>query len=1173
MRAKASLLPGRRSRTSRFVRRVILVVFVVIVVFIGVLVFMLYHSFGNDADLFPPSITSNLEHKVVEDNWKTTLPTGAGDAGTASAAAMTHAPDAIPYSESLDELLELLRIYTTSRGIRVNQSALNAFGTLEDAAAAGAQLPMIPDELELAGVNELRRNSPAQADGNGLHTQWMLDDPAAIQDDQEAYVERYIAPVQSDAALTPLRVLSAYYNPQSPRSLHQLAAATEKSMNDDGYATFIQRSATFFDPSHAARRGYGAEGSIFVAVPFTLSDITPDMVDAIRTHAAASPSAMATEAAALRNPLDGADDAVGAHDVDGFREVQRTAAKCAATVESVFRHAHHSVSVTVGTVDVVVVSGIQSVAEADLATPAEVRRPITEGERANVSATRHRRYDRVTCEPPNFRSGWEDVMYGYSWKDNLRQRRVLVPLTSLEGVDPTAAATTTTTTAGATGHAASSSSSIELPNVGRYATLELYRGESYVFLLNPGAVVLPNWDLKLRLLYLRTPRHHRAVLSGRPTPAVVWQSLAAAMMRTWTRQPYLSFSLADGKPQSTAIPREHTEQGRVGADNAAAAGVMQVPPLDWTGRRLLSMLPQSTAAWLMEARGEATLALWLVTPRWLWPTLVDAVREWRAFSADKPATSSSTVKPALRDVLCEAALRDILGDGAAATAQLDLDSVVISAESSDEGTAQVHGAGDVTRKPHRITTTSLTEAEVYKLLLLVEKRAALPNEPITDMRLLTTSTTTMNESVVTTAAASGAAGDGAVRTAAVGAGMVLCGTAGTPLAYYAVPQDALVKRAFEYCWIMQHRAALRTLVDRLTRATSAATILQSGTTTAAAGAAGGGLATCGADERSSLRWYTTKVLPHTQTSRCLADMRYLDPSEPPLISDDAKPVAAQGPAEAAWFASPKEAGQLRGSGEVPPTRHSEAALSTMDTNGPTTTATAPPGAATTTATTTTPYVLQSVASAALLFGPAEAFFAVAPEDRLRTRAYSLADQLHRKQAQRNASAVPPSPYADTPEAVPLDPSLHYMDEDALDLYLTSALWTRGWNIFGITEAVAAGDGAPGESSTTGEVDNAGTCGLTGGKKERNISVDNNSTKAQLPTVIKAAQDFAKEKLWAMVDAHRAAGTPFGPVYKSSLDAKATKARFPLRRTLQDYETFANVQLDHLRKMRKEGAAH
>lgn len=1168
MRSKAPLPLGRRFRNGRVARRIIWGVLIAIFGLVGLLSYTIYHSLGDGEDVVPISGVSGVGHVTQPPNTDT-LPTAVAEQQRQSNATVpaggvpTAAPDAMPYSESLDELLQLLHIYTTMRGIKVNQSLL-------DAAAAGGgmaqgEMSALPLELSLPGVQELRMNTTAAAEAGLLHSQWLLDDPADIQKEQEDYVARYIAPVQQpDVALTPLGVLRAYYDPQSPRSLHHLAAATEKSMNDDGYATFIQRSATFYDPSHAARRGYGMEGTIFVAVPFTLNDITPDMVTAIAARAAAASTqnaAVTPQAAmaALRHPLDGADDAASVRDVDGFREIQRTAARCAMTVESVFRQAHNGIGVTVGTVDVVVVSGIASAAEADLAMPSDVRWPITEEQRANASATRPRRYDRITCAPPNFRSGWEDASYGFSWKDNLRQRRVLVPLTQLQGMRATSS---------------SAADAITSAPVGRYATLELYRGESYIFFLRPGSLAMPNWDLKLRLLYLRTPQHQRAVLSSRPTPGVAWQALAAAIVKAWRQQPYLPFSSLTGATvNDTVTNRNSNNNSKDNAVTNAGLGADQtnVPSLDWTGRRLLQTFPSSVAAWLEEARGESALALWLVTPQWLWPALVDAVRESRAMAAGQKASVAPAQQPSLRDLFNAAVLADVLGgEATAATPELDLDSVVVVAaagaaeggaaankKQSQAGRAQVHGAGTQTRTSQPILTDSLTEAEVYKLLFLSKKRPPMPDEPILDMGKLTTTVSNANADV----AAPEAAGD-------VNQETVQCGIASMPLPYFSSKDNALVKRAFEYCWMSRRQAVLRALAERLTHATEAFTLLTSPSTAAPYLETQGGVAAatdvphagvpsptpftavsvkCGGnDGQSALSWYTTTLLSREMASQCLADMRYLDPGETPLVHRNSTIVPAeQQAAVAAWMTSAANAGRRCGS-------HGIAKKTAAD-------ATRPLGSDTAAAMqATTPYVLQSVASADLLFGPAEAFFDFPPEDRLRTRAASLAEQMGKsKNNESVAGATEGARYANTPEPVVLDPSLHYLDNGAVDLYLTTALWTRGWNIFGLTEAVVGGDAPPTQAAAgTTTTDNGATCGLTEGTE----------TAGAVPEAVRAAKDFAVEKLWALMDTHRSAGTPLGPVHAlSAEEARAARTRFPLRRTLQEYEAFANLKLDDLRK--------
>lgn len=1124
MRLKASLLPGHRSRTSRVARRVMIAVLFLIVLLVACLGYMVYHSLGDGNGIFPletlPVTDPSQPNRGGAHGGLTLSPSPERDA---------HAEGAMPYSESLNELVQLLKLYTATRGVAVNTTQLR----LPNPSGGGAGGDDLPAELQLAGLRELYANA-SMIPPAGAGRTWMLDDPAVIQTEQEDYVERFIAPVQSDESLTPLRVLSAYYDPQSPRSLHHLAAATEKSANDDGYAAYIQRSPTFYDPAHAARRGYGAEGSIFVGVPFTLSDITADMIAAITARATAPPVKNvdpAVEADARRSPLDGGDDAASVRDTDGFREVHRTAARCAVTVESLLRHAHHASAITVGTIDVVVVSGVTSAEETDLAMPADVRLPITLEERQNLTAKPTRHYDRITCEPPDFRSGWGDASYGFYWRDNLRQRRVTVPLMQLASADAHTGAPRPSFLDGA--------------QVGRYAVLQLYRGESYVFLLRPGSLALPRWDLKLRLLYLRTPRHQRAVLSSRPTPAVLPQALAAVTIKTWAAHPVLPFGLL------TSAAAEGAGGGAgIIADPAAAATATttNTPATDWMYQRLLATLPMDVAAWLGEAHAEAPLALWLVTPRWLWPTVLSALSEWRNMTNNTAA--SPPLRPSLQDLFGEEAVRTILGPATSATAVLDVASSVTVADvpvSATEPNAPakvlLSGVGAQTRTPQPVLETSLTPAEVAKLVFLQEKRAPLPNEPIVDMKELLVE----NVSVETVSPAAAAA-------AATG-GPIPCGTTGTPLAFYSTAHKALVKRAFEFCWLQRHRGTLRPLAVRLARSARPLTLLTTSATNGEAAPPPAGGVKCGGNEDvNGLVWYATTVADRVEASRCLSDMRYLDPSDPPLLdADGTAPVSLK-----SWFVASGNAGQVRGSGALPARLNAAVAEVNADARATAiATNTAAGGEPQAAATAATPYVLQSAASADLLFAPAEAFFPISPEDRLRTRAQSLEAQLRQRKAANgggtNGTSAAQSDYAETPEPIVLDPSLHYLDSGSLDLYVTTALWTRGWNVFGLTEAVIAGDAVPTSTTHT----EAEVCKIGGGGDAASVVV---------PEVVAAAQAFGQKKLWAVLAAHRAAGTPVGPLMASEngLNTTVMVARFPLRRTLSDFEAFARVKLDDLR---------
>ncbi|CBZ23086.1 conserved hypothetical protein [Leishmania mexicana MHOM/GT/2001/U1103] len=1047
-----------------------------------------------------------------------------------------------PYTESLEELVRLLRIYAEHRGVRVNHTydalpaGIAAAAGLTDSGesfqrGAGAKVA----GLQLPGAELLHGlyGDDGQAGGH-LSANWVLDEPETIMAEQEAYVERYLVPTQAEVEVTPLGVISSYYDMQGSRSLHRMAAETEKAMNDDGYATYIQRSRTFYDVSHAARRGYGQEGSIFVAVPFTLTDITAEMVDTIRRRASAVPTSSQAQRSTSSSPLEERDD--------GFHELRLTAARCAMTVGSLFRQAHRGVAVTVGTLDVVTVSGVSSAAELDFAKASDVVFPLRPEDRAGVPYTR--RYSRITCEPPDFASGWDDASYGFHWKDNLRRRRVVVPLTRL--ADASAAHAGLLRGDGA---AATLERHFDFPYVGRYATLQLYRGESYVFFLRTGSLVLPNWDLTLRLLYLRTPARDRAVLSSRPTPRVAWTALAASIAKVCDTKPFLPLSL-------TLTSRQRNRENATGGDTDV---VTTAPPPEKMGMRLLAALPADVSSWLTAARSEAELVLWLVTPRWLWPTMVETLADWRQLASSPDSPPPASASSALHVLFASDAVRDVLGNEPSTLMQADLNTVQVSpVRRSDGATAaaasprgqrvvSLRGGRSPTTNstPQAVLSASLTASEVYELLFLDEKRRPMPGQPIVHMP--------QSEPTI-----------GRVPSRDSGAAAVrLCGEATSETPYYSAADKALRKRSFEYCWLRAHRGAVRQQLNRLVHSTKAVTVLKAaaGTKAPAAGAA----AQCS----SKRRLLEAAMVP--RSSVCLADMRYLEPMEETRLTGAGGGTLGRGDSahqewhaadqrslreENAWFTSAANVGKVHGVA-TSSLLVSQGADGTEkpQLNSPRSPKDAPPIPVE-----PTPYVLQAVASSDLLFGPAEAFFEFGTEHQLRTGARSLSEQLAERRLHRQGLTATAA-HARVPEAVELDPSLQFMDSDLEDVYMTQALWTRGWNIFGLTEPVAVGTGEEELSSSASAAAPRSSPARDDGKCAVDGATDG------VPSELRNARTFTQDKFWGLVMAHRDAGTLLGATDArnyTTTPRESSPPLYPLRRTMKEWELFAGIQLTTLR---------
>ncbi|CAG9567176.1 conserved hypothetical protein [Leishmania major strain Friedlin] len=1096
------------------------------------------HGRGEDAQVGGKA----TRHPLTPGNPTVSLVPGAGADGDAPPSGSDRGAD--PYTGSLEELVRLLRIYAAHRGVRVNHT----YDTLPAGIAAAAGLTDSGNNsqrdagarvagLQLPGVELLHGlyGDGGEAGGH-LSANWVLDEPEMITAEQETYVERYLVPTQAEVELTPLRVISSYYSMQGSRSLHRMAADTEKAMNGDGYAKYIQRSRTFYDVSHAARRGYGQEGSIFVAVPFTLTDITAAMVDTIRRRASTVETSSQAQQPASSSPLEARDD--------GFHELRFTAARCAMTVESLFRQAHRGVAVTVGTLDVVTVSGVSSAAELDFSKPSNVTFPLRAEDRAGLPHTR--RYSRITCEPPDFASGWDDASYGFRWKDNLRRRRVVVPLTQLD-----AASAAQADLPHVDGAAAALERYFAFPYVGNYATLQLYRGESYVFFLRTGSLALPNWDLKLRLLYLRTPARNRAVLSSRPTPRVAWTALAASVAKMWDTEPFLRLSLATAS-------RQRNGEDATGDDMAVVA---TAPPPDKMGSRLLAALPADVSSWLIAARTEAELVLWLVTPSWLWPTMVETLAAVRQLAASPDSPPPATASSALRLLFASDAVRGVLGDGLSTLMQADLNTVQVDPVRRSEGAAAAaaspRGQRVVNLRGGKSPTTnntsqavlsaSLTASEVYELLFLAEKRPPMQEQPVVRMP--------QSESTIkwVPSSDSGAAAER------------LCGEATSEAPYYSVADKALLKRSFEYCWLKRHRKAVRQRLNRLVHATTAATVLKAtpGTKASAAGAAA-------AAKCSRKRGFVeAEVVP--RSSVCLADMRYLEPMETTWLAGAGGGTLGDGDSadrewhaadlrsprqENSWFTSAVNAGKVHGVA----TAASLVSQAADGTEEPQLNSPRSPKDAASTPVEPTPYVLQAVASSDLLFGPAEVFFEFDTEHQLRTGARSLSEQLAERRLHRQGLTATAA-HARVPEAVELDPSLQFMDSDLEDVYMTQALWTRGWNIFGLTEPVAVGTGEEELSSSASATAPTSSSARDDGPCTVDEAADG------VPSELSNARTFTQDKFWALVMAHRDAGTLLGATAArnhSSTPPGSSPPLYPLRRTMKEWELFADMQLTTLR---------
>ncbi|ESL08433.1 hypothetical protein TRSC58_03864 [Trypanosoma rangeli SC58] len=226
---------------------------------------------------------------------------------------------------------------------------------------------------------------------------------------------------------------------------------------DAGYAENVVHSDTYWSPSHVTRRGYGLEGSIFVGV----------------THSQEAASSSEVETA------------------------------CAATVRSLYEAARWPAAVFTGVVDVTLLT--TPTPRGTTASTASSKKTETQSPEETPAWTPTPPPTSV-CVPRAYLLPSCAERASFCPADNIGVRQVQV--------GPTSAGTV-----GAAGNARRRRMHPLFSSVAaqRYATLALYRGETYVMFIAAGLQLVFKWDVLTRILWLQLPSRH-AVLSQTPVP-------------------------------------------------------------------------------------------------------------------------------------------------------------------------------------------------------------------------------------------------------------------------------------------------------------------------------------------------------------------------------------------------------------------------------------------------------------------------------------------------------------------------------------------------------------------------------------------------------------------------------------------------------------------------------
>ncbi|EKF26253.1 hypothetical protein MOQ_010064 [Trypanosoma cruzi marinkellei] len=223
---------------------------------------------------------------------------------------------------------------------------------------------------------------------------------------------------------------------------------------DSGYTENVVHSENYWSPFHVTRRGYGLEGSIFVGITHSQEELTSSEVETAC-------------AATVRNIYDAAQWPLGVF--TGIVEI---------TLSKSSPNTHDTAKSTETPTD----SAVPPAEE----TPAWVPRP--------PSVCTPRAYLLPSCAE----------RAAFCPTDNIRVRQVRVEPQSTNGD-------------GGVGISGRRKSHTSLSSIAaqRYATLALYRGETYVMFVRAGSQLVYKWDVLTRLLWLQLPSR-TAVLSQPP---------------------------------------------------------------------------------------------------------------------------------------------------------------------------------------------------------------------------------------------------------------------------------------------------------------------------------------------------------------------------------------------------------------------------------------------------------------------------------------------------------------------------------------------------------------------------------------------------------------------------------------------------------------------------------
>nr|CCC89453.1 conserved hypothetical protein [Trypanosoma congolense IL3000] len=259
---------------------------------------------------------------------------------------------------------------------------------------------------------------------------------------------------------TPHSVLSGYYSEGLPKLNSRLERRLDGGSMMDGV-----HSDSFWSTPHIVRRGYGLEGSIFVAL-------------------------MHREVPSSRE-----------------RRPVQFESRCAMTIYDMYETAQWPVAIFTGIVEVV----------HDAVSGKEPKGRDGEG------SPRWRALPPSRCLPAAYQSHSCAQRRGFCPRDNIRLRQIRGPTKSesekrARGMKEKGGRSQRVDGNGYNGGSKGQTSDSDGEDnyrrdftssaAHRYATLSLYRGETYVLFLNDGLLLVPSWDVKTRLMLLQLPSRY-----------------------------------------------------------------------------------------------------------------------------------------------------------------------------------------------------------------------------------------------------------------------------------------------------------------------------------------------------------------------------------------------------------------------------------------------------------------------------------------------------------------------------------------------------------------------------------------------------------------------------------------------------------------------------------------